>query len=246
MPIATARFSKRDFYEEADGTIRLTRPLSSHLAMTAAIWRPAAQAVAGWLARALAGSLGAERRVPVPLPALPAPKRTWQGLEPPVAKTCHECGKALAARQRKFCSEACAISFHVATTTAAEVTALPAPGAAGAADGAASDRGGGSKNRKHLAMRRAWDAEHASARQPRARRNRNSFTAAIGPAVDELREWFSAEVAPQMRACTIGEIRRVTGLSTRYAIMIRQGHAPHPRHFPTLAGLVGVKPPSQR
>jgi CRISPR-associated protein Cas1 len=70
--LSTARFSKRDFYEEGDGTIRLTRPLTSHLAMTAAIWRPAAQAVASWLARALAGSVSGERRLPLPLPALPA------------------------------------------------------------------------------------------------------------------------------------------------------------------------------
>jgi len=55
--LASARFSKRDFYEEGDGAIRLTRPLASHLAMTAAIWRPAAKTVAGWLARALVGGL---------------------------------------------------------------------------------------------------------------------------------------------------------------------------------------------
>lgn len=114
--LSTARFSKRDFYEDGDGTIRLTRPLTSHLAMTAPIWRPAVHAIAGWLARALAGSLDAERRLPSPFPALPAPRRTWQGLETPVAKTCFECGKALAPRQRKFCSEACTVSFHLAST----------------------------------------------------------------------------------------------------------------------------------
>src|SRR5512138_1086482 len=96
--------SKRDFYEERDGTIRITRPLTSHLAMTAAIWRPTTQAVAAWLARALAASGSEDHRLPPPFPALPAPKRTWQGLEPPIPRTCHECGKALATRQRKFCS----------------------------------------------------------------------------------------------------------------------------------------------
>jgi CRISPR-associated endonuclease Cas1 len=125
--LASARFSKRDFYEEADGAIRLTRPLTSHLAMTAAIWRPAAQGVAGWLARALAGSIGGERRLPAPLPALPAPRRTWQGFDPPIARTCHECGKALASTRRKFCSETCAISFHLATT-AEELPLATSPG----------------------------------------------------------------------------------------------------------------------
>ena len=37
--LADANFSKRDFYEESDGTIRITRPLTSHLAMTACEWR---------------------------------------------------------------------------------------------------------------------------------------------------------------------------------------------------------------
>jgi hypothetical protein len=45
--LVETRFSKRDFHEESDGTVRITRPLTSHLAMTAPIWRPAAQAVAG-------------------------------------------------------------------------------------------------------------------------------------------------------------------------------------------------------
>jgi CRISPR-associated protein Cas1 len=119
--LAEARFSKRDFYEESDGTIRITRPLTSHLAMTAPIWRPAAQAVVGWLARALAGGLDEKPLLRSPLPALPAPRRAWQGMQPPMPKTCTECGKALSTKQRKFCSDACAVSFRAATGT---VTAL--------------------------------------------------------------------------------------------------------------------------
>jgi len=119
--LAEARFSKRDFYEESDGTIRITRPLTSHLAMTAPIWRPAAQAVAGWLTRAFMGVLGEDRRLLSPLPALPAPKRTWQGMQPPVPKTCIECGKVLSTKQRRFCSEVCATSIRLATSTATEL-----------------------------------------------------------------------------------------------------------------------------
>jgi CRISPR-associated protein Cas1 len=125
---AEARFSKRDFYEESDGTIRITRPLTSHLAMTAPLWRPAAQAVAGWLARAFIGGPNEQRRLHPPLPALPAPKRAWHGMQPPVPKACFECGKALSTTRRKFCSDECSVSFRVATTTVAELAALPAPG----------------------------------------------------------------------------------------------------------------------
>jgi hypothetical protein len=126
--LAEARLSKRDFYEESDGTIRITRPLTSHLAMTAPIWRPAAQAVAAWLARALAEGLAERRRLHSPLPALPAPRRAWQGMQPPMPKTCTECGKALGTKQRKFCSDACTVSFRVATGTATALTVPPAQG----------------------------------------------------------------------------------------------------------------------
>jgi hypothetical protein len=50
-----SRFSKRDFHEENDGTIRIARPLTSYLAMTAPLWRRAAEMVAGWLAESFAG-----------------------------------------------------------------------------------------------------------------------------------------------------------------------------------------------
>jgi CRISPR-associated protein Cas1 len=112
--LAEASFSKRDFYEESDGTIRITRPLTSHLAMTASVWRPAAQSVAGWLARALAGDLRWERQPQSLVSALPAPRRPWHGLPSPVPKTCIECGGALASKQRKFCSDVCSISFRIA------------------------------------------------------------------------------------------------------------------------------------
>jgi CRISPR-associated endonuclease Cas1 len=120
--LAEARFSRRDFYEEGDGTIRITRPLTSHLAMTAPIWRPAAQAVAGWLARAFTGSVGGECRLHSLLPALPAPRRAWQGMQPPVPKTCIECGRELTTRQRNFCSNACTVSFRAVIGTASELT----------------------------------------------------------------------------------------------------------------------------
>jgi hypothetical protein len=62
-------------------------------------------------------------------------------------------------------------------------------------------------------------------------------------AVDQLRDWFTARVAPLVAKCSIAEIRRSTGLSTRYVIMIRQGLVPHPRHYPALAALVGIEVP---
>ena len=111
--LAEAQFSKRDFHEEGEGTIRITRPLTSHLAMTAPIWRPAAPAIAGWLARAFTGGVGKESLLCAPLPSLPASRRAWQGMQPPMPKTCIECGRALSTKQRKFCSDVCSVSYRV-------------------------------------------------------------------------------------------------------------------------------------
>jgi CRISPR-associated endonuclease Cas1 len=47
--LANSVFANRDFNELRDGEVRLTHPLSSHLAMTAALWRQVCEPVAEWL-----------------------------------------------------------------------------------------------------------------------------------------------------------------------------------------------------
>jgi CRISPR-associated endonuclease Cas1 len=123
--LAEASFLKRDFYEEGDGTIRITRLLTSHLAMTAPIWRPAAQGIAGWLARAFKGGASEGGPLQAPSLALPAPRRAWQGLQRAISGTCAECGGPRRTKQRRFCSDACAVSFRAATGTAAPLIVLP-------------------------------------------------------------------------------------------------------------------------
>ena len=98
----------------------------SNLAMTAPIWRPAAQAVAVWLAQALTDGLTRKSRISAHFQPFPAPRRTWQGRQSPILKTCIECGKAFSVKHRKFCSDACMASYRMATTM---VTALTMPAA---------------------------------------------------------------------------------------------------------------------
>src|SRR5205807_199779 len=125
-----------------------------------------------------------------------------------------------------------------------ELKPLSLFGTAGArSDSGATKHGNGGKSRRHLALRRAWDAEHASPAAASLARKRNAWTTASGPAVDQLRDWFTATVAPLVAERPIAEIRRTTGLSTRYVIMIRQGLVPHPRHYKALAALVGIQLP---
>jgi hypothetical protein len=51
--LASSAFANRDFTELADGEVRLTHPLNSHLAHTAGLWRKACEPVADWLARSV-------------------------------------------------------------------------------------------------------------------------------------------------------------------------------------------------
>ena len=147
-------------------------------------------------------------------------------------------------KRPKFCSDACSIAFHVATTAVTGLKALPGFDAASMPSNGPriADRGGSRKNSQNLALRRAWDAAFSS-NEPTRPRTRNTLTRASGPAVDQLREWFTTAVTPRMATCPVAEIRRATGLSKHYAIMIRQGYIPHPRHYPMLAELAGAEMP---
>src|SRR5205085_4765308 len=105
--LSSSVFANRDFAELPDGEVRLTHPLTSHLAHTAMLWRKACEPVAGWLAQAfdraaglgpvlshndralLAPQSGAAallptgRRLPAlapPLPSFFAPRRSRHGV----------------------------------------------------------------------------------------------------------------------------------------------------------------------
>jgi hypothetical protein len=84
-------------------------------------------------------------------------------------------------------------------------------------------------------------AEHASPRGAAANRERNTWPAASGATVDQLREWFETTVRPLLAKCSLADIRNATKLSTGYVIRIRRGRTPHPRHFEALAKLAGVE-----
>jgi ribosome-binding protein aMBF1 (putative translation factor) len=229
--LAEARFAPRDFHETRDGTIRITRPLSSHIAMTAVIWRRAAESVAGWLREALATPTEAEvRQLPPPLPYFPTPRRPWAGMTSPIPKMCIECGAALPPARRRFCSTGCAMAWHVGMTT---------PAASG--DGAAVQADlvdGREKNRQHLAARRRWDALNTPGEGVWIGRSRRP-----SPSHDRLHQLYKDTIAPKVATLTMSPtaLAEALGVSRRYIQMIRAGYIPHPRHFEKLARLAGVE-----
>ena len=77
--------------------------------------------------------------------------------------------------------------------------------------------------RRHAAAKRAWQ------------------TSSLPPWLDE--EAYLQKIQPRLAGVTISVISSALGVSNPYAADIRAGrHRPHPRHWQTLAQLVGVSP----
>jgi CRISPR-associated endonuclease Cas1 len=56
--LSESAFANRDFTELSDGEVRLSHPLTSHLAHTAALWRKACEPIATWLAQSFSRAVG--------------------------------------------------------------------------------------------------------------------------------------------------------------------------------------------
>jgi hypothetical protein len=239
--LASSAFANRDFTELPDGEVRLTHPLNAHLAHTAALWRKACEPVADWLAHSFGravdsgAALSADSRMvrlskqgavsllelarPVtPLGPLPHLRGTGRGHQPialqagvaesPVPRMCSDGGKMLSSRRRKFCSETCAVAFHLATTTQSPATTSEAT----SSNAIPSKHGNGDKSRRHLALRRAWIAEHAGPAGATLNNARNAWPTASGATVDQLREWFETTIRPLLAKCSLADIRNATEL----------------------------------
>ena len=92
--LASSAFANRDFTELSDGEVRLTHPLTSHLAHTAALWRKVCQPIARWLAQSFFRAAGVsavttaeDRMIQVPQTIPPKPLdqgRRFDPLTPPL------------------------------------------------------------------------------------------------------------------------------------------------------------------
>jgi CRISPR-associated endonuclease Cas1 len=252
-------FANRDFAELPDGEVRLSHPLNSHLAHTAAVWRKACEPLANWLAESFrrASGLAKMRAHAQPLPnvmlefPLPADSQsraeptsqhgTRPGIPPlaafiaaagghrppaisgqrlrgglrgdPVPRMCWECGRALPAPRRAFCSDDCAENYRWAMGTRRPIVA-------------ATTRASYDRHREAtLSGQRAADRLAPSDR-------------------DALRRWYQSELQPRLSKLSASEIVRGAAMGRTYAYHIVAGtRIPHPRHYPNLAALAGVELP---
>jgi hypothetical protein len=240
---ATA-FANRDFHELPDGEVRLSHPLNSHIAHTAALWRKACEPIAEWLARSFerASGLVPVRAVLAPpvaplsrakpeaeplmsgiVPTLMPQFRTFtptaRGHRPaavkdnPVPRACWDCGRALTPDRRAFCGEECAENYR---RTMGKRRPVVEPVA-------------------HPARKQHREATLA------CRQAAERLPASDG---DALRRWYTEELQPRLSRMHPTEVALGAAMGRSYAYYIVAGtRIPHPRHYPSLAALVGVELP---
>jgi hypothetical protein len=127
--VAVCDIQQAGFHEDIYGFIRVTHPLNSHLAMTAALWRGIAEQLAEWIYRRLSGENVRLRLTGVDWLATEAKRRAvrWRlgnSMQRPIPATCAECGKALPKGRRRFCSDNCMRAWHGGVLTTAGMMAI--------------------------------------------------------------------------------------------------------------------------
>jgi CRISPR-associated endonuclease Cas1 len=221
LDLITREYLSRSwFIEERDGNCRLTAEFVSRLAQTAPMWSRAVAPVAEWVAREFWKTI---RRPDAPLATrlTQSNKREAKGAAPvpPPIKTmrrdnlCPECGKTIRPESTKCAS--CAVGD--ATKNMLDAARI----------------GRQTANRPEAQAKRATKARDNALAQ-------HSWKASDQPAW-LTQELFEQNIQPLLANVPMSAIRSSIGVSNWYASKIRQGYRPHPRHWLTLAELVGVR-----
>jgi CRISPR-associated endonuclease Cas1 len=215
------------FFEQRDGNCRLMASLAIRLSETAPMWRHAVAPIAEWVARALwSNSAKPTRQVAPPTRLTGRHKREAKGAPsfplatrvPQRQKLCPGCGKDIRA-DVTHCGQ-CAIEG--ATQRLADVARIG----------------------REVARTPEVRARQAAS-QRRQAKARSSWTENSQP------PWLTAEVyseriQPLLAGIPNSSIASKIGVSRWYAGRIRKGHRPHPRHWQSLADLMGVLSDSPR
>ena len=235
--LAQNTFSKRDFFERRDGTVRLSSRITSELAATSSLWAAEAAPVAEWVAKKLMAASTKKVSLPTPLTEKnriegrdgyrrrQSTSRSRRGEN--VGSTCPECGKMFHDPGREFCSSKCWDKFnmehHLPQTAEAGLATLARMRAEGKdpAHGGDAARRRGASNSQRARERAEWERRHGDID------------------LDAAKEQFRQKTLPKLAGFTLGDIVKVTGLSKRYASLIRRGVVtPHPMHHASLKDLI--------
>jgi CRISPR-associated endonuclease Cas1 len=269
--LACSAFANRDFAELADGEVRLTHPLSSHLAMTAAVWQKACQPVALWLAQSFgrATGIGAAPKVddrailvpgtfpqalpergrsvppvPAPLPAFFAPGRGHRPLSLRGGLKDDPVPRACHECGRAL-TPGGKTRFCSATCVSiyrAEMRRMIPVETGGAMPPEIAAAHAGEETRKRrITSSTAARLAWERAHQIEAPGKDDARSAAERAG---LLQWYRAEIAPGVVGLRTVDVARALDISRVYARHIIRGEKmPHPRHFAALAKLAGAKAP---
>jgi CRISPR-associated endonuclease Cas1 len=215
---------RSDFWEDRNGNCRIGSSLAIKLCGTTDTWRRLVAPVAEYVAHELRSS--------VPKPASPfaltgqliatrltqRKKREVKGSDVPEVKqlkvehVCSGCGKAIY-RKRTHCADCAIDGATERLADAARIGRIAARSPEARAKHVAS-------RRRNVEACSAWD----DSKQP----------------AWLSREVFLKQIQPQLATTSTSAIRSRIGVSRWYAGRIRQGYCPHPRHWESLASLVGA------
>jgi hypothetical protein len=213
---------RRDwFFEDADGTCRLTSAFAVELSKTAPMW---ARAIAPWAERITAMLSGSLRRGPIG--ASPPTRLTQRNRravhtdadapEPRPVQTptlCQDCGTPVRPG-RSFCVH-CGVIF-----TTKQFRAVAAQGRALAHSPTAQSHRAATQ-RRNRATELAWKPSE----QPRWL----------------TEDAYRSRILPKLATISVSRLATVLVVSLGYAQHIKRGlRRPHPRHWVTLARLVGL------
>ena len=251
--IQSSAFANRDFHELPDGEVRLSHPLNSHLAHTAALWRKASEPIAEWLARSFERASGVAR-----IRAALSSSVIWTSrANGKPERLNQDIISTLAAPLPSFITAAQGhrISPSSVLKRRASIADNPIPYACWECGRVLSpDRRAFCSEDCEREYKRAMGKPRpvAEAITPVSRERHQQATRAGQWAVNmlfrpdrkALRRWYSEELQPRLSKMSPSEIERGAAVRRSYAYYIVAGtRIPHPRHYPSLAALAGVELP---
>jgi CRISPR-associated endonuclease Cas1 len=225
--ITTQPLKREWFFEKADGNARLMASLTEKLSQTAATWGRAVAPVAEWVAQALWSAAGKSTSKEPSLPTRLTQRHRSEGrgnafkqrgdVTPRRPKICVVCGSE--GINGRYC-RGCAV--EAARKTMADAASL-----------------------RHLKPK----SKKEKARLSRVLSNHAVANTWWDPS--SLPSWLTKEcyvqkIQPLLKAKKVREIAAAIQVSELYAGFIRSGRRkPHPRHWETLATLIGFKDQGQ-
>jgi CRISPR-associated endonuclease Cas1 len=211
---------RADFFETPTGNCRLMSHLCAKLAETAPVWGKLVSPWAEYVAERLWASTNpakSERRLATPLTqqhrriAKNRPAFARVNL-PKTKRVCRGCGVQIPSNT-SHCGECNLQNTKERIVEIARIGRIAGHSPAAIAKQAATQR-------RHGEARRQW--------------NPSDMPAWLTP------QAFSEKVQPTLAEVSATAIAKKIGVSIGYAGRIREGYRPHPRHWQTLAELVGV------